>query len=89
MALGQDDIEDAYYPYGRHNMLEVAFLASHLLELRTSADQDLLLDLVTTSAARVLGLARHRTEVGSPANLCIQIPSASWTSCASTRRPGG
>jgi len=71
MALGQDDIEDAYYPYGRHNMLEVAFLASHLLELKTSADQDLLLDLVTTSAARVLGLARHRIEVGSPANLCI------------------
>ncbi len=27
VCLGQDDISDAYYPYGRNNMLEVAFLA--------------------------------------------------------------
>jgi cytosine deaminase len=25
VCLGQDDISDAYYPYGRNNMLEVAF----------------------------------------------------------------
>ncbi|MGH8964363.1 MAG: amidohydrolase family protein, partial [Actinomycetes bacterium] len=31
VALGQDDIEDAYYPFGRHNMLEVAFLAAHIM----------------------------------------------------------
>ncbi len=31
VALGQDDIADAYYPYGRNNMLEVAFLASPIL----------------------------------------------------------
>ncbi len=29
IALGQDDIADAYYPFGRNNMLEVAFLAAH------------------------------------------------------------
>src|SRR6516164_1465482 len=29
VCLGQDDISDAYYPFGRNNMLEVAFLASH------------------------------------------------------------
>lgn len=28
VALGQDDIADAYYPFGRNNMLEVAFLAA-------------------------------------------------------------
>ncbi|MDT8296695.1 MAG: amidohydrolase family protein, partial [Spirochaetaceae bacterium] len=31
VALGQDDIADAYYPFGRNNMLEVGFLACHLL----------------------------------------------------------
>jgi len=71
VALGQDDIEDAYYPYGRHNMLEVAFLASHLLEFKTSGDQELLLDMVTTSAAQILGLAGHRLAIGNSANLCI------------------
>ena len=35
VALGQDDIADAYYPYGRNNMLEVAFLASHLMWMTT------------------------------------------------------
>ena len=30
VCLGQDDISDAYYPFGRNNMLEVAFLAAHL-----------------------------------------------------------
>ena len=71
VALGQDDIEDAYYPYGRNNMLEVAFLASHLLDMRTSADQLQLIDHVTTDAARVLGLAGHEIAVGAAANLCI------------------
>ncbi|MDQ3735371.1 MAG: amidohydrolase family protein [Actinomycetota bacterium] len=71
VALGQDDIEDAYYPYGRHNMLEVAFLASHLLEFKTTPDQEVLLDMVTRSAAAMLGIAGHRLSVGNPANLCI------------------
>ena len=31
VALSQDDVYDAYYPYGRCNLLEIAFLASHLL----------------------------------------------------------
>ncbi|MBU2567697.1 MAG: amidohydrolase family protein, partial [Elusimicrobia bacterium] len=35
VCLGQDDISDAYYPYGRNNMLEIAFLASHLLWMTT------------------------------------------------------
>lgn len=71
VALGQDDIADAYYPFGRHNMLEVAFLAAHLLEFKTSAHQALLLDMVTGSAARVLGVPGHRLAVSNPANLCI------------------
>lgn len=71
VALGQDDIEDAYYPYGRNNMLEVAFLASHLWEWKSTEDQLRLVDLVTTGAARVLGLAGHTVAEGSAANLCV------------------
>lgn len=71
VALGQDDIEDAYYPYGRHNMLEVAFLASHLIDLRAGPDQVRLVDMVTTQAARVLGTAGHTVRTGAPADLCI------------------
>lgn len=71
VALGQDDIEDAYYPFGRHNMLEVAFLAAHLLGFLSDADQKRLLDLITTRAARVLGVLGHAVEIGNAANLTI------------------
>jgi cytosine deaminase len=71
VALGQDDIEDAYYPFGRHNLLEVAFLAAHLLDLRSAPQQELLLDLVTSSAARVLGLPGYGLREGGPADLLV------------------
>jgi cytosine deaminase len=71
IALGQDDIEDAYYPYGRNNMLEIAFLASHLLDFRSTADQLRLIDMVTTQAARVLGDDGHDLRPGASADLCV------------------
>lgn len=71
VALGQDDIEDAYYPFGRHNLLEVAFLAAHLLGFLTDADQRRLLDMVTGRAARVLGIDGHAVAVGNRADLCV------------------
>ncbi|HEV7188421.1 MAG TPA: amidohydrolase family protein [Blastococcus sp.] len=71
VALGQDDIEDAYYPFGRHNLLEVAFLAAHLLDMRSAPQLEVLVDLVTTSAARVLGLPGHGLRVGGPADLLV------------------
>jgi cytosine/creatinine deaminase len=71
VALGQDDIEDAYYPFGRHNLLEVAFLAAHLLDMRSAPQLEVLVDLVTTSAARVLGLDGYGLREGGPADLLV------------------
>ncbi|MBM9463035.1 amidohydrolase family protein [Aeromicrobium sp. YIM 150415] len=71
VALGQDDIEDAYYPFGRNNMLEVAFLAAHLLRFLSGPDQIRLIELITDRAATVLGIEQHRIETGAPADLCV------------------
>jgi cytosine deaminase len=71
VALGQDDIEDAYYPFGRHNLLEVAFLAAHLLDMRSAPQQEVLVDLVTTTAARVLGLPAYGLREGGLADLLV------------------
>ena len=71
VSLGQDDISDAYYAFGRNNMLEVAFLGAHLLWMMAGPDQEVLLDLVTTSAARSIGLPNHRLEPGASANLVV------------------
>ena len=71
VSLGQDDISDAYYPYGRNNMLEVAFLASHLLWMTTYGDMEILYDLITTNAARSMGIDDFSMKVGNKANLVV------------------
>lgn len=76
VCLGQDDISDAYYPYGRNNMLEVAFLASHLLWMTTSSDMELLYNMITVQAAQAVGIKEHGLRVGAPANLVVlDVPS--------------
>lgn len=71
VCLGQDDITDAYYPYGRNNMLEVAFLASHVLWMTSKREMEKLYDMVTTDAARAMGLKTHLLKEENPANLVI------------------
>jgi cytosine deaminase len=69
VCLGQDDISDAYYPFGRNNMLEVAFLASHLLWMTGRADIARLYDMITTDAARAMNVGEFGLAVGKPAHL--------------------
>ena len=71
VAIGQDDVEDAYYPFGRQNMMEVAFLAAHLLDFRSGDDQQRLVEMVTTGAARVLGLSGVGLAPGDRGDLCV------------------
>jgi len=71
VCLGQDDISDAYYAFGRNNMLEVAFLASHMLWFTTTPDMEILYDMITTNAARCIGLKDFAVKVGAPANLVV------------------
>lgn len=71
VCLGQDDISDAYYPFGRNNMLEVAFLASHLLWMTTRQEIETLYDMVTTQAARAMNVPGHTLVAGATANLVV------------------
>ena len=71
VALGQDDIADAYYPYGECNMLQVAFLASHLLWMTTFKDMEELYSMITTYAGKVLGLQNHILQEGGDADLVV------------------
>lgn len=71
VCLGQDDISDAYYPYGWNNMLEVAFLASHLLWMTARPEMETLYDMITTRAAWAMGIKDHALAEGSPANLVV------------------
>jgi cytosine deaminase len=71
VALGQDDVYDAYYTYGRCNMLEVAFLASHLLWMMTPHDRELLYDMITVNPANVMKIKGYGLSAGNPADFVI------------------
>ncbi len=71
VSLGQDDISDAYYAFGRNNMLEVAFLGAHLLWMMSEADMEFLYDAVTINPAVAIGLETHELAVGNVANLVV------------------
>lgn len=71
VALGQDDIEDAYYPFGQHNMLEVAFLAAHIMNWTTLRQMETLFDMITTNAARALRIPDHGVKEGNRADLVV------------------
>ena len=71
VTLGQDDISDGYYPFGRNNMLEVAFLASHMLWMTTAREIETLYDMITTNPARAMNVKNHAIQVNAPANLVV------------------
>lgn len=87
IALGQDDIADAYYPFGRNNMLEVAFLAAHLMWMTTFQDMEILYDLITTRAAETLGIEGFKLEEGSMANLVVLDAESVWEAIWSHEAP--
>jgi cytosine deaminase len=71
VCLGQDDISDAYYPFGRNSMLEVAFLASHLLWMTGRGDLDRLYDMITRHAAEAMNVRDYGLAVGRAAHLVV------------------
>jgi cytosine deaminase len=78
VALGQDDIADAYYPFGRNNMLEVAFLAAHLMWMTTFQDMEMLYNMITTKAAQALGISDFTLKEGNKANLVVLNAESVW-----------
>ena len=70
VCLGQDDISDAYYPFGRNNMLEVVFLAAHLLWMMSRDEIEQLYDLATVRAGRAMNVDL-KIAVGHPAHLVV------------------
>ena len=78
VALGQDDIADAYYPFGRNNMPEVAFLAAHLLWMTTFEEMEILYDLITVNGAQAMGIKNFTLEEGNKANLVVANAGSVW-----------
>lgn len=80
VAAGNDNIRDAWWPYGDADMLERAMLIAYRSGFRTDEQLAIAFDLATESAARVLNLSDYGLRVGADADLVIvearSIPEA-------------
>ena len=71
VITGNDNIRDAWWPYGDADMLERAMLVGYGSGYLTDQALEGALDLATHSAARVLGHADYGLRIGAPADLVV------------------
>jgi cytosine deaminase len=72
VCLGQDSIQDPWYPLGNGNILRVLDAGLHIGHMMGFEDLQRCLDLVTDNSARALALGdRYGIKVGRPANLVL------------------
>ncbi len=71
VCLGQDDIADAYYPFGQNSMLEVGFLNVHMLWMTTFPEMETIYDMITVNAGRAINLKDFEIKAGAPAHLVV------------------
>ncbi|MDQ7821331.1 MAG: amidohydrolase family protein [Candidatus Eremiobacteraeota bacterium] len=71
VCLGQDDVADAYYPFGQNSMLEVAFLNVHLLWMTTFPEMEKIYDMVTIDAAKCMNVKNFGLAEGKDAHLVV------------------
>ena len=71
VAVGQDDIDDPYYPFGRGDMLELAFVVCHAAHLGTPQELEWALDMVSSGPAKGMRLDSYGIGVGNWADLVL------------------
>lgn len=71
VAIGTNNVCNAFTPYGDGSLLHAASVAGVANRLGSGAGHRLLLDAVTSSPARLLGLADHGLRPGSWADVVV------------------
>lgn len=78
VAVAQDDIDNPYYPFGRNDLLEAAHYMAHLAPLAWGNELEQVLEMITHTPARALGLQGYGLEVGCRADLVVLQASDWW-----------
>jgi cytosine deaminase len=86
LCFGQDNVADGFYPFGRGDMLEIAFLAAHAAHLTSAVDLQFVLDAVTSAPARVWGESGHSLREGARADLVL-FRSNRWEDVLREQQP--
>jgi cytosine/creatinine deaminase len=78
VGLGHDSIMDPWYPWGRGQMLQAAFVLLHMCQMSGRAEQQAVLDMITVANARALKIADYGIAVGHPADLLLFDLPSEW-----------
>jgi cytosine/creatinine deaminase len=71
VASAQDDIDDPYYPFGKPDQLEVASFMAHTAQLTKPHELEIVYDMVTRNAAKVMELEGFGLQDGGRADLVV------------------
>lgn len=71
VAFGHDCVMDPWYPMGSHDMLEVAHMGAHCLQMLGTSQQADIFSMVTARGARVMQLENYGIEVGRDASFVV------------------
>ena len=71
VSLGHDCVMDPWYALGSHDMLEVAHMAVHVIQMTGLAEMRQMFEAVTSRAARIMHLEGYGLEPGCHADLVI------------------
>jgi cytosine/creatinine deaminase len=71
IACGQDCVQDAFYPFGSADPLQVALILCHAAQLSTPAEISSALETIGEGAARIVGLDRYGLRPGCAANVVV------------------
>jgi cytosine/creatinine deaminase len=71
VGIGHDSIMDPWYPLGRGQMLQAAFVLLHMCQMSGREEQSAVLDMITSGNAKAMGITDYGIEVGRAANLIV------------------
>jgi len=71
VAFGHDCVMDPWYPMGTHDMLEVAHMGAHCLQMMGASQASTVFEMVTDRGARVLNMDKYGLVVGNPADFVV------------------
>jgi cytosine deaminase len=71
VAVGQDCINDPFYPFGTGQMLDVAHMLVHADHLAAPRQIEQVVDAITSGGARALGDTRYGVAAGCSADLVV------------------
>ena len=71
LCVGQDDINDPFYPFGKMDQLELAFIAAHYWRMIFPHQFERIFGLITYNAAKAMGIKDYGLAIGCRADIVI------------------